>query len=81
MEPLKQEVVKSIEVERVDLVSRRSATRRRDDRELKGCISFDYALAETITGLTGCSCEIKDYDNADTVRRRWFALEEDGAGH
>jgi hypothetical protein len=39
------QVVKSIEVERVDLLSCRSATRRRDNRELEGCISFDCALA------------------------------------
>ena len=45
-------------------------------------VPLDPELALVIAALTGCSCELADYDDAGRAVRRWFALmEEDGARH
>ena len=38
--------------------------------------------AEAIAELTGCNCELADYDDAGRAVRRWFAtMREPGARH
>jgi hypothetical protein len=45
-------------------------------------IPLDPAHAEAIAELTGCGCELMDYDDAGRAVRRWFALmEEDAPRH
>jgi hypothetical protein len=45
-------------------------------------IPLHPVLAEAIGELTGCVCQLQDYDDAGRAVRRWFAvMAEPGARH
>jgi len=45
-------------------------------------IPLDAEPALVVAELTGCDCELADYDDAGRAVRRWFAImDEDGARH
>lgn len=45
-------------------------------------VPLDPEHAEAIAELTGCACELVDYDDAGRAVRRWFAtMREPGARH
>jgi hypothetical protein len=45
-------------------------------------VPFDAEHALVVQELTGCACELVDYDDAGRAVRRWFALmDEDSARH
>jgi hypothetical protein len=49
---------------------------------LGSTIPLDPEHAEAIADLTGCRCELVDYDDAGRAVRRWFAqMAEPGARH
>jgi hypothetical protein len=37
-------------------------------------VPLDEDRAEALAALTGCACELADYDDAGRAVRRWFAL-------
>jgi hypothetical protein len=49
---------------------------------LGSTVALDSEHAEAIAELTGCTCDLADYDDAGRAVRRWFALmAEPGARH
>jgi hypothetical protein len=49
---------------------------------LGSAVPLDEERAEIIAAVTGCRCELADYDGAGRAVRRWFAvMGEPGARH